>query len=299
MRWTDLPIVAFDTETTGLNAWDGHRVIEFAAVRFRVDPSGNAIPSTWERHQFLFNPGIPIPREVQDLTGITNDDIATRPPFEKLAAQVRSLLEGAVTVAHNYPFDQGFLASEFKRCHLDWPLPVAEIDTLDLSHRYFQGVHGHKLEQLANRLGVSLEGAHRAVNDAEACARSFLALTRRNDAPTDLDGLIEWADAVGKPPATTFLVRNAEGRIVFGDGPKAQCPIEEHPDHLAWMTFALHRVNDGWQPRYPESVRRWAARWLRIRGAGRAPQGSKSFSAQDWGLDSCALPDEGITHVSA
>lgn len=299
MRWLDCPIVAFDTETTGLHLWDGHRIVEFAAIRFRVDARGQAIESSWERHQLLFNPGIPIPKEVVDLTGITNEDIASKPPFEKMADRVRGLLEGAVTVAHNYPFDQAFLESELKRAGLSWPHPVAEIDTLDLSHRYFPEANGHKLIDVSRRLGISLEGAHRAVNDAEACGRSFLAMTRQFDAPEDLDGLVDWADAVGNPPPSGHLRRSAEGRVVFGDGPLLGQPIDEHPEHLTWMTLAQVRVGDEWQHRYPDSVRRWAARWLRIRGAGRAPQGAKSFAAADWGLDSCALPDEPVARRAA
>ena len=68
MRWRTLPIIAFDTETTGLNPEDGHRVIEFAGVEMRLDAAGRVervVP-----HHYLFNPGVPIPREATEVSGI-------------------------------------------------------------------------------------------------------------------------------------------------------------------------------------------------------------------------------------
>jgi hypothetical protein len=240
--------------------------------------------------QILVNPGIPIPREVQDLTGIRNEDVDQQPPFERHAGTVIKLLEGAITVAHNHPFDQAFLSMELRRAGLRWPEPLAEIDTSDLSRRFFPEAHHHKLSDLATRLDVGLEGAHRAINDAEACGRAFLAMTALFQAPSELDGLIAWADAIGRPPDTGHIQRNSDGRVVFLDGPCAGEPVELHPDILAWMSLARVRAQGEWRFRYPESIRKWAERWLRIRGAGRAPQGTKSFGAADWGLDSCALP---------
>jgi DNA polymerase III epsilon subunit-like protein len=289
MRWFDFPIVAFDTETTGLNTWEGHRVIEFAAVRYRLDEHGREISGDPERIQFLFNPGKPIPREVQELTGIADEDVAHSPGFEAEASRIYALLEGAITVAHNHPFDQAFLAMELQRAGSHWPEPMAEIDTSDLSRRFFPEANHHRLADLAARLEVSLEGAHRAVNDAEACGRSFLILARRHEAPDDLDGFMVWADAVGRPPETGHLARSAQGRVVFLDGLHAGEPVDLHPDVLAWMSLARKRVGSEWQFRYPESIRRWCERWLRIRAAGRAPQGSKTLGPKDWGLDSCAL----------
>lgn len=290
MRWTEHPLVAFDTETTGLNFWEGHRVIEFAAVRYTLDAQGNLVDAPPERMQMLFNPGIPIPREVQDLTGIRNEDIEGKPDFSTASEKIYRFLEGAITVAHNYPFDQGFLSMEFRKAGTRWPEPLAEIDTSDLSRRFFPDANHHRLSDVVARLEITLEGAHRAINDAEACGRSFLSMARRFSAPDDLDGLVAWADSIGQPPPTGHLERRKDGRVVFLEGSFKGQPVDEHPDQLAWMTLARKRVESEWQFRFPESIRRWAERWLRIRGAGRAPQGSKTVGPKDWGLDSCALP---------
>lgn len=283
MRWTDLPILAFDTETTGLFPEEGHRVIEFAAVEFRLDAEGGVARTI--PHHYLFNPGMPIPREASDVSGIRDEDVAGSPPFENHAAEIHRLLSGAVTVAHNFPFDQRFLTHELGRKGLKWCSPPAEIDTVDLSRRFFAEARGHKLGELAARLEVKLEGAHRAVNDAEACGRCFLALARRHDAPADLEGLVDWADAIGDPPDTGHLGRNGDRTLVFLDGPHKGQPIEGRPDTLAWMLVARERTAAGWGARYPDAVQRWAARWLRVRASGRAIQAMKGFGAGDWGID--------------
>jgi len=291
MRWTETPIVAFDTETTGLDPWLGDRMIEFAAVVLHVDDSGRLDEDAMERHHFLVNPGRPIPREASAVTGITDADVASAPEFAEKAQEIWDLMKGRVTVAHNYDFDQAVLASEFQRLGRFWPTPLAEIDTLDLSRRFFKGSSKHKLGDMASRLSIRLEGAHRAVNDAEACGRSFLAMTRRFDAPSDLNGMLEWADSIGRPPDAGPLVVDPTGRVVFSGGEFDGRPVAMHPDHLAWMVVARERVEQQWQYRFSESVRRWSARFLRLRAAGRAIQSGRHFGPDDWAPESCVLPD--------
>jgi DNA polymerase III epsilon subunit-like protein len=291
MRWTDKPIVAFDTETTGLNPWLGDRMIEFGAVVFHLDERGRVDESRVERHEFFVNPGVPIPPEVQKTTNINDADVADAPPFAEKADIIWRLLEDSLSVAHNYDFDQAVLASEFQRLGRFWPTPLAEIDTLDLSRRFFGGARGHKLEQLAQRLEIKLVDAHRAANDAEACGRSFIALTSRFDAPDQLDGLLQWADAIGRPPPDGPLLVDPTGRVVFRDGPLAGKPAAMHPEHLAWMVVARRLEAAEWQHRFPESTRSWVARFLRLRMAGRAVQGGRSFGPDDWSPESCAVPD--------
>lgn len=283
MRWQDLRIVAFDTETTGLNPEDGDRVIEFAAVELRLTPTGDVAKVT--PHVMLFDPERPIPREASDVSGIKDEDVAGAPKFETLAKRVHELLAGAVTVAHNYPFDQRMLTHELARCGLAWPSPPAEIDTVDLSRRFFPDAKSHRLGELAQRLEIPLENAHRADADAEACGRCFLSLARKHGAPAELAGLVDWADAIGDPPDTGHLGRDASRAIVFLDGPKKGERVDNHPDHLAWIAFARERGPEGWRLRYPDSVRRWAERWLRVRASGRAAGGMKGFGAGDWGID--------------
>lgn len=281
--WRDCTLVAFDTETTGLNPEEGHRVIEFAGIEFKLGPDGAIQKLT--PHHYLFNPEIPIPREATEVSGLRDEDVADKPLFAQHAMAILKLLSNAILVAHNFPFDQRFLTYEFARANLRWPGPPAEIDTIDISHKFFPEARSHKLSELSQRLEVSLVGAHRATNDAEACGRCFLEMARRFGAPDSLPEMIEWADGVGAPPLNDFIKRTQDGQLLFSGGEFDGKPMEEHPEHLAWMLVAKVFEDGAWRDRYPLPLRLWMERWLRIRARGRAPSGNRGFGAGDWGID--------------
>lgn len=287
MKWKSLPIVAFDTETTGLEPFGGDRIIEFAAVVLQLGPDGRVAHR--EDHNFLVNPERPIPRKVTEITGISEADVAGAPPFAAVAHRIHALFQGAVTVAHNYPFDMAFLSAELERVGLHWPEPLAEIDTVDLSMKVFPDARSHKLSDLSDRLDVRLERAHRATDDAAACGYSLAEMARRHGdgLEDDLQSLLEWAQAIGRPPEDGPFDLDPHGRVVFAEGPHRGEPVSRFPVHLAWMNKARTRVDGRWRWRYSDSVRGWAQRWLEVRGAGRAKQSAKSFHASDWVIDSC------------
>lgn len=285
MRWTEQRLVAFDTETTGLDphGLDPDRVMEFAAVEISLDDQLRV--RQVRPHHFLINPGKPIPKKATQVTGITDEHVADAPPFEARAGEVRRVLADAIVVAHNLPFDLAFLRAELERAGSTWPRTRAEVDTLSLSQRRMSDLKVHKLGEVARVLGVPLDNAHRATDDAEACGRVLVEMSRRFEAPQDLDGFIEWADAMGPPPDTGHLGIGGRGQAEFLEGPFAGQTVEAHPDHLQWMTLALERREGRWVPRYPESVQRWAKRWLRVRAAGRIRQSPRGQSSADWNID--------------
>jgi len=285
MRWKGRAIVAFDTETTGLQPFAGDRIIEFAAVVLKLDGDGQIVHR--EDHSFLVNPGIPIPRKVTEITGISDADVAGAPSFEAVADAIEAILRDSVSVAHNYPFDLAFLTKEFQRIGRWWPEPIAEIDTVDLSLRCFPDARSHRLADVCSRVGVVLDGAHRATNDAAACGEVFAALTRRFEVEDDLQAMLDWAGAMGRPPEVGPIGLDEHARVVFVEGPHEGAPVAEHPIHLAWLEKAREYGPNGWRYRYPESTRSWVRRWLEVRGSGRAKQNPKSFHAEDWVLDSC------------
>jgi DNA polymerase III epsilon subunit family exonuclease len=297
MKWKHLPIVAFDTETTGLEPFGGDRIIEIAMVTFTLDPESGRVIDRNEWSQ-LINPEREIPRKVTEITGISDKEVARAPRFAEVAGRVREVLANAITVAHNYPFDLAFLTREFDLLRqqlsdpsMIWPEPLAEVDTVDLSMRCNPEAKSHKLADVSERLGVTLDRAHRATDDAAACGLSFLELVQRNRIEDDLQRMLDWSNAIGRPPddvdGTSPLGPDQHGRIVFRQGPHAGKPVTQYPIHLAWMDKARIRGPRGWQWRYSDAVRRWARRWLEVRGAGRARQGQKSFGSSDWALDPC------------
>jgi DNA polymerase-3 subunit epsilon len=297
MRWTDLPIMAFDTETTGLDPFSGDRVIEIAVVELRIDEAMRVVSRT--DHAWLVNPGIPLSRPITQITGIRDDDLVGRPEFALIASDVAALLSGGVAVAHNLPFDHAFLTTEFRRAQVDWREPLVSVDTVDLAMRVDPDARGFKLGDVAKRYGVDLVEAHRAANDAAACGLAFLEMARRAGVPDDLDALVAWAGAIGPPPADGPIGRDAAGLPVFREGPHAGQPVGDHPLHLAWMEKARARRpadpstgdRGGWDWRFSEATRVWARRWLDVRTTGRAPGSPKSFRAEDWVIDPCITDD--------
>jgi hypothetical protein len=115
-------------------------------------------------------------------------------------------------------------------------------------------------------------------------------MSRRFDCPDELGGLLDWADALGRPPETGHLMRSKAGPVLFASGPHEGELAEHHPIHLQWMLMAKERVDGRWVWRFPESLRRWVERYLRVRGSGRARQHTKTFGPGDWVIDSQALP---------
>jgi DNA polymerase III epsilon subunit len=282
-RWTRQRIVAFDTETTGLNVFDGDRVVEFGAVELMMGPDGGV--EEVQHHQFFINPGIPIPRAASKISGITDDDVADAPPFDHVADRVRKILADSILIAHNLSFDRNFLRVELERVGRYWPLTRAEVDTLPLSQRLMPKMRSHRLEAICKELGVPLDNAHRASHDAEACGRVLVEIARRHGAPEDLQGFVEWADAVSPPPDTGHVDIGPDGGPRFLTGKYKGEAVERHPDHLEWMILALERRGEDWHQRFPESVRHWARRWLRARAAGRGRTNPRSQGNADWTLE--------------
>ncbi|MEL6343312.1 MAG: 3'-5' exonuclease [Myxococcota bacterium] len=283
MRWTSCRVVAFDTETTGLRPFEGDRIIEFGAVEILVNDQMQVTGT--KKHQFMINPEMPIPREASRVSGITDDMVVDAPIFSRLAPQIRDVLTDGILVAHNFGFDLAFLRSEFRRCGMFWPKTRAEVDTLPLSQRKMPELSSHKLAKVAHELSVSLDNAHRASDDAEACGRVFVELARRFGAPPELEGMVDWAVAVGLPPETGHLEVGEEGVARFMFGPHKGATVEQHPDYLQWMLIALQRRDGEWRHQFPDSVRQWAARWLRARTAGRGRGSQRSQGPSDWTID--------------
>jgi DNA polymerase III subunit epsilon len=151
------PTLAFlDTETTGLSPWFGDRICEIAILRCQ----GNEILSSFAT---MVNPQRSLSPGAARVNGLTTDDLADAPLFGSIADQVETLLEDAILVCHNAPFDLSFVTSEFNR--LGRSLPTLEmIDTLQLARAYFNFA-SNGLQAIANALSIERSGAHRALAD--------------------------------------------------------------------------------------------------------------------------------------
>lgn len=178
---SELDFVVVDVEATGGAPDRGDRVTEIAAVRIR----GGAVCDSFES---LVNPGRPIPSSVTALTNITDAMIAGAPRFADLSDELRSMLEGAVFVAHNAHFDWRLLHAEFERCR-GIRLAGERICTLRLARGLHPELPHRGLPALADYYAISLDVWHRAGPDARATAELFVRfLDRLSEA-----GVGDWA----------------------------------------------------------------------------------------------------------
>lgn len=156
LNW--LPNLVFlDTETTGgAHLYD--RLTEVALVKIE----NGEITTAWET---LINPGIPIPRQITGLTGISDEMVKDKPAFDDIAGDLYSYLEGAVMVAHNARFDHGFLKAEYKR--IGGTLRIKTLCTVKLSRKLYPDVQGHSLDAIMKRFGLKTNARHRAMGDVQ------------------------------------------------------------------------------------------------------------------------------------
>ena len=166
----DVPFVALDLETTGARPGEG-KITEIGAVR---------IEGLKEVRLFstLVNPMRPIPAMITHITGITQEMVAGAPRIEEVIPELLEFLQGAVVVAHNAPFDVGFLNYELRRLK-GRRLGEGAIDTLPLARALAPGLPNYRLGTVADALGAPVSACHRALADARAAGHVFVTLACR------------------------------------------------------------------------------------------------------------------------
>jgi DNA polymerase III subunit epsilon len=159
-----------DTETNG-RAGDACELTEVGAVLV----GGGELHDRWET---LVGVRAPLSRGIQRFTGITQAMVDAAPAAELALPELAELAQGRVLVAHNASFDKRVLTQSFARCGLEWPDPPT-LCTVALARRFAPLARQRGLAALAGALGVEVEVTHRALADAETCARVFCALFPR------------------------------------------------------------------------------------------------------------------------
>jgi DNA polymerase-3 subunit epsilon len=198
--------VCVDTETNG-RMGDLCEVTEVGAVLV----GGGELH---DRFESLVRVERPLSRGIERFTGITQAMVDTAPPPDEVLRRLGELLDGRVLVAHNASFDSRVLAQAFERAGLDWPDPPS-LCTVALARRFAPLARQRKLAPLAESLGIEVAAVHRALVDADTCARVFCALFPKlcSAAPTLADAL--------KLVTPRRRAKRPEGRRV---------PKEERPD---------------------------------------------------------------------
>ena len=164
--------VLFDTETTGLDPLTGDRVIEIAAIELLNDlPTRN----TFRR---LVHPQRDVPPESTRVHGITLDHLRDAPRFAAIVDDMLAFFGNDKLVAHNAPFDFGFINAELARCNRPKLAPERMIDTLVLAKTRFPGMP-NSLDALCRRFGIDLSErtTHNALLDCRLLAEVYVELT--------------------------------------------------------------------------------------------------------------------------
>ena len=162
--------LAVDVETNG-RAGDLCEVTEVGAVLV----GGGELH---DRFESLVRVEQPLSRGIERFTGITQAMVDSAPSAEEVLEELAELAQGRVLLAHSASFDRRALRQAFERADVDWPDPPW-LCTLRLAGRFAPLARQRKLVSLAESLGIEVEGAHRALVDAETCARVFCALFPR------------------------------------------------------------------------------------------------------------------------
>ncbi len=158
--------VVFDIETTGFSPVK-NKIIEIGAVKVS---DGEIV----DRYSAFVNPQVPIPFEIEKLTGIRDDMVIDAPLIEEILPQFLEFCQDAVLVAHNAGFDMSFIMENTSR--LGMKREFTYVDTLGIARVLLPGQAKHTLDAIAKTLGISLENHHRAVDDAEATAEIFVKM---------------------------------------------------------------------------------------------------------------------------
>ena len=167
--------IILDTETTGLEVKQGHRVIEIGAVLL------NDRKKSQDHFHSYLNPSRLIDEEASKVHGITNADLEDQPGFEEIAEEFIQFIEGSTLVIHNAPFDVGFLNNELRLASTSYPMieDICEIEDSLLIARDKHPGQRNSLDALATRYDISGYDRtfHGALLDANILADVYMRLT--------------------------------------------------------------------------------------------------------------------------
>ena len=203
--------VVFDIETTGFSP-SKDRIIEIGAVKVTDG-------KITEKFSTFVNPQIPIPFEIEKLTGITDSMVLDAEDITAVLPKFLEFCSDAVLVAHNASFDVNFITKNAERMGI--AIEPTVLDTVTLARQLLPNLGRYKLDTVAKALGISLANHHRAVDDAGATAEIFAAFVEmlRKMGIEDLNQLNDSsqvsAETIRKLPTyhIIILAKNDVGRI--------------------------------------------------------------------------------------
>ena len=163
--------LVLDTETTGLNHDEGHRLVEIGIIELE-----NHIP-TGEYFHYYLNPERASDKKAEEIHGLTNEFLKDKPKFSDIAEEFLEFISNSKIIIHNATFDLGFINAELNRCNLNKINEENIIDTLTLAKQKFLG-QSVSLDALCRRYTIDLRDRqiHGALKDAKLLATVYLEL---------------------------------------------------------------------------------------------------------------------------
>ena len=216
--------ILFDTETTGLDPLTGDRIVEIACLEL-----DNDLPTGVSFHR-LIHPNRDIPEEAARIHGIRLEQVRDAPRFEAIAGDLLEFIGDGALVAHNAPFDFGFLNAEFARLGLPSLGRARMVDTLALAKLRFPGIP-NSLDALCRRFGIDLSErtSHNALLDCKLLAEVYIELTGGRQRGLSLAG-----DGQGSMQIARYS----------SDGPRTARPIVPSAAELAAHAAFIGKLKD-------------------------------------------------------
>lgn len=228
------PICFFDLETTGVNITND-RIVEISVLK--VFPDGSEELKTW-----LVNPGIPIPKEVTEIHGITDADVADKPTFKDLAKEINNMIKDSDLGGFNSNrFDIPLLAEEMLRAEVDFDMKNrVSVDVQTIFHKMEQRTLSAAYKFYCDK---ELEGAHGAEADTYATYEVLKAQIKKYDAiENDTKFLAEFSSRKKFADFAGFITYNKKGEECFSFGKhKGKLVIEvleKEPGYFGWLLNA-------------------------------------------------------------
>jgi DNA polymerase-3 subunit epsilon len=163
--------IVFDTETTGLDPYAGHRIVELGAVELI-----NHVPTGRHFHRYL-NPERPMPKEAEQIHGLTDGFLKDKPLFKTEAAAFLEFIGESPLIIHNAAFDMKFINAELEWAGFAMLEGARALDTVLLARQKFPG-QSASLDALCKRFAIDLSARtkHGALMDAQLLAEVYLEL---------------------------------------------------------------------------------------------------------------------------
>jgi len=213
--------IVLDTETTGIDPGDGHRIVEIGCVELL-----NHVPTGRTFHAYV-NPERPMPTGAFAVHGLSDEFLARQPRFKAVADAFLDFIGDDPLIIHNAEFDAGFLNAELARCGLAPLAPDRCVCTLIRARQMFPGAPA-SLDALCRRFAIDLSdrALHGALKDSQLLASVYLELIG------------------GRQPALTLAVNTAPRPLAAGPVVRRAVIIEPTEDETAAHAAFVARLPD-------------------------------------------------------